>query len=59
MSLNVDRKQYANILYSTTGDRIRLGDTEMIIEIEKILPIMETKPYLAVVKPYVMVWGKM
>ncbi|AQX09531.1 urease subunit alpha [Elizabethkingia occulta] len=35
MSLNVDRKQYANILGPTTGDRIRLGDTEMIIEIEK------------------------
>ena len=35
MSLNVDRKQYANILGPTTGDRIRLGDTEMIIVIEK------------------------
>ncbi|WP_407483089.1 urease subunit alpha [Elizabethkingia meningoseptica] len=35
MSLNVDRKQYANILGPTEGDRIRLGDTEMIIEIEK------------------------
>ncbi|SHL12244.1 urease subunit alpha [Chryseobacterium polytrichastri] len=35
MSLNVDRRQYANILGPTTGDRIRLGDTEMIIEIEK------------------------
>jgi urease subunit alpha len=35
MSLNVDRKQYANILGPTAGDKIRLGDTEMIIEIEK------------------------
>ena len=35
MSLNVDRKQYANILGPTTGDRIRLGDTDIIIEIEK------------------------
>lgn len=35
MSLNVDRKQYANILGPTAGDKIRLGDTEIIIEIEK------------------------
>lgn len=35
MSLHVDRKQYANILGPTTGDKIRLGDTEIIIEIEK------------------------
>ncbi|WP_300675488.1 urease subunit alpha [Soonwooa sp.] len=35
MSLNVDRKQYANILGPTTGDKIRLGDTDIIIEIEK------------------------
>lgn len=35
MSLHVDRKQYANILGPTAGDKIRLGDTEIIIEIEK------------------------
>lgn len=35
MSLKVDRKQYANILGPTTGDKIRLGDTNLIIEIEK------------------------
>ncbi|WP_413533139.1 urease subunit alpha [Empedobacter brevis] len=35
MSLQVDRKQYANILGPTTGDKIRLGDTNLIIEIEK------------------------
>ncbi|WP_137905259.1 hypothetical protein [Chryseobacterium sp. 2VB] len=28
MSLHVDRKQYANILGPTAGDKIRLGDTE-------------------------------
>lgn len=34
MSLQVDRKQYANILGPTTGDKVRLGDTNLIIEIE-------------------------
>ena len=34
MSLKVDRKQYANILGPTTGDKVRLGDTNLIIEIE-------------------------
>ncbi|MRI62652.1 urease subunit alpha [Ornithobacterium rhinotracheale] len=35
MSLKVDRRQYANILGPTAGDKIRLGDTNIIIEIEK------------------------
>lgn len=35
MSLEVDRKQYTNILGPTTGDKVRLGDTNLIIEIEK------------------------
>ncbi|WHF51510.1 urease subunit alpha [Chryseobacterium gotjawalense] len=39
MSLEVDRKQYANILGPTTGDKIRLGDTNLIIEVEDDLGI--------------------
>ena len=35
MSLHVKRTQYANILGPTAGDKIRLGDTELIVEIEK------------------------
>ncbi len=34
MSLKVNRKQYATILGPTVGDKIRLGDTDIIIEIE-------------------------
>ena len=34
MSLIVNRKQYATILGPTVGDKIRLGDTDIIIEIE-------------------------
>ncbi|WP_306350692.1 urease subunit alpha [Flavobacterium sp. '19STA2R22 D10 B1'] len=35
MSLSVNRKNYTNIFGPTTGDKVRLGDTEIIIEIEK------------------------
>ena len=35
MSLRVDRKQYAAIHGPTVGDKIRLGDTDIIIEIEE------------------------
>lgn len=35
MSLKISREKYANLLGPTTGDKIRLGDTELIIEIEK------------------------
>jgi len=35
MSLNISRRVYADLYGPTTGDRIRLGDTELIIEVEK------------------------
>ncbi len=35
MSLNIPRRVYADLYGPTTGDRIRLADTELIIEIEK------------------------
>lgn len=35
MSLKVSKKKYANILGPTTGDKVRLGDTELFIEVEK------------------------
>ena len=37
MSLNIPRRQYADLYGPTTGDRIRLADTELFIEIEKDL----------------------
>ncbi|MEI6184167.1 MAG: urease subunit alpha [Bacteroidota bacterium] len=33
--LNINRAKYANMYGPTTGDRVRLADTELIIEIEK------------------------
>jgi urease subunit alpha len=37
MSLEIPRRQYADLYGPTTGDRIRLADTELFIEIEKDL----------------------
>ncbi len=35
MSLHISRKKYASMYGPTTGDKIRLGDTALLIEIEK------------------------
>ena len=35
MSLSIPRRTYADLYGPTTGDRIRLADTELIVEIEK------------------------
>ena len=39
MSLKIPRRQYADLYGPTTGDRVRLADTELFIEIEKDLTI--------------------
>ncbi len=35
MSLKISRERYANLYGPTTGDRVRLGDTDLIVEIER------------------------
>ena len=35
MSFEIDRKRYSELFAPTTGDKIRLGDSELFIEIEK------------------------
>ena len=37
MTLNIPRKTYVDLFGPTVGDRIRLADTDLIIEIEKDL----------------------
>jgi urease subunit alpha len=37
MALEIPRKQYASLYGPTTGDRVRLADTDLLIEIEKDL----------------------
>src|SRR5260221_1422243 len=35
MSLNIPRRTYADLYGPTTGDRVRLADTELLIEVER------------------------
>jgi urease subunit alpha len=35
MSLSIDRQAYADMYGPTSGDRVRLGDTALVIEVEK------------------------
>ena len=35
MSLDISREAYADMYGPTTGDRVRLGDTDLWIEVEK------------------------
>lgn len=35
MGLKIDREKYASLYGPTTGDKIRLGDTDLFIEVEK------------------------
>src|SRR3954465_6627824 len=35
MTLSVSRRAYADMYGPTTGDRVRLGDTALVIEVEK------------------------
>ena len=37
MSYKIDRNTYAQTFGPTTGDRVRLADTELFIELEKDL----------------------
>lgn len=54
----ISRQAYADMFGPTTGDRLRLADTELFLEIEKISPLMAKRSNLVVVKLFVMVWGK-
>ena len=37
MSLQLSRRQYAEMYGPTVGDQVRLGDTELFIQVEKDL----------------------
>ncbi len=34
MSLSIPRRQYVDLYGPTTGDRVRLADTDLILEVE-------------------------
>src|SRR6187431_1577510 len=39
MPLRMSRRQYADLYGPTTGDRVRLADTELLIEVERDLTV--------------------
>ena len=39
----ISRRAYADMYGPTTGDRVRLGDTELIIEVEATTPSTATR----------------
>jgi urease subunit alpha len=39
MSRRMDRRQYAQVYGPTTGDRVRLGDTALVLEVERDLAV--------------------
>ena len=39
MSLRLTRRQYADLYGPTTGDRVRLADTELLIRVERDLTV--------------------
>jgi urease subunit alpha len=45
MSLSINRIKYANMYGPTVGDKVRLGDTDIIIEIEKDMAIGSQHAY--------------
>ena len=50
MVLKLTRKQYTDLFGPTTGDKVRLGDTDLMVQIEKDLITPETNASLAEVR---------
>ena len=63
MSLKLTRRQYAEMYGPTTGDQVRLGDTELFIEVEKDLiaenVATEMRSSLAEARSFEMEWGSL
>ncbi len=48
MSLSIPRRTYADLYGPTTGDRVRLADTELVIEVEKDFRVVRRRELLSV-----------
>ena len=46
MSIQINRTKYANMFGPTVGDKVRLADTELFIEIEKDFAVYGEEPNL-------------
>lgn len=58
MSFEMDRKTYSQMFGPTTGDSVRLGDTDLFAKVEKTTQFTAKKVNSLAVKFYVMVWDK-
>lgn len=59
MSTKISGEKYAAMYGPTTGDKVRLADTSLVIEVEKIIPITVTKSSSAAAKPSVTAWDSL
>ena len=55
MSFDMDHEQFASFYGPTTGDSVRLGDTDLFAKVEKDLTV-HGKVYSVVEKFFVTVW---
>lgn len=58
MSFKMTQSQYTSLYGPTVGDSVRLGDTNLLHKLKKIMPIMEMKLLSVVVNLSEMVWLK-
>ena len=58
MPVSINRKIYADMYGPTTGDKMRLADTELFIEVEKDLTTYGDEVKLGAVRLSEMVWVK-
>ncbi len=54
--MKISRQAYVDMYCPTTGDKVRLGDTELWIEIEKTTHTTVKKSCLVEVKLFATVW---
>ncbi len=53
----ISRQEYNNLFGPTVGDKIRLGDTDLYVEIEKDPASTATRPFTAAARPCATAWG--
>jgi len=58
MSLSIPRRTYADLYGPTTGDRVRLADTELIVEVEKDFAAYGDESPSEAARLFVTAWGR-
>ena len=57
--MKISGQQYSMMYGPTVGDKVRLADTDLIIEVEKTTPYTVMNVNSVVVKHYVTVWDNL